>query len=481
MSPESSVSKRSALVISTMASFLTPFMGSSVNVALPSIGSEFQLNAILLSWVPTSFILAAAIFLIPFGKIADIYGRKKIFTSGMAIFTASSFLLAISTSITELISFRVLQGFGGAMIFGTGIAILTSVFPPGERGRALGINAASVYLGLSLGPFLGGFLTQHLGWRSIFLTSVPLGLMIIALILWKLKGEWAGAKGEKFDYVGSVVYGLAIISMMYGLSLLPTVAALLLIAVGAIGILAFIKWEMKVESPVFDITLFRNNTVFAFSNLAAFINYSATFGANFLLSLYLQYAKGFSPQDAGLILVSQPVVMTVFSPFAGKLSDKIEPRIVASAGMAFTVTGLFMFIFLNEKTSLGFIITGLILNGFGFALFASPNTNAIMSSIEKRFYGVASGTVGTMRLIGQMFSMSIVMMIFAIYIGRVQITPEYYQLFLRSEKAAFIIFTALCFGGIFASLARGKMRNKYATKQTSQKGYQFNRKFKGLE
>jgi MFS family permease len=228
-------------------------MGSSVNVALPSIGSEFQMDAILLSWVPTSFILAAAMFLIPFGKIADIYGRKRIFTYGIFTFTVSSFLLAIAHSATELISFRIVQGFGGAMIFGTGIAILTSVFPADERGKALGINVASVYLGLSLGPFLGGFMTQHLGWRSIFLINVPLGIVIIALIFWKLKGEWAEARWERFDCAGSVIYSLAIVSMMYGFSLLPAVSAIGLIIIGILGVLAFIKWEMKVESPVFDI------------------------------------------------------------------------------------------------------------------------------------------------------------------------------------------------------------------------------------
>jgi len=245
---------------------------------------------------------------------------------------------------------------------------------------------------------------------------------------------------------------------MYGFSLLPAMSGAWLILLGTLGILAFVKWEMKVESPVLDMKLFRTNMVFAFSNLAALINYSATFAVTFLLSLYLQYIKGLDPQNAGLILVSQPIVMAIFSPFAGRLSDRIEPRIVASTGMALTVLGLSLFTFLSEKTVLEFIVASLILLGVGFALFSSPNTNAVMSSVEKRFYGVASGTLGTMRLIGQMLSMGIAMLIFAIYIGRAQITPEYYLLFLRSVNVAFIIFAVLCFGGVFASLARGKVR-----------------------
>ncbi|MGQ9468357.1 MAG: MFS transporter [Nitrososphaerales archaeon] len=450
--------KRVALLVASLASFLTPFMISSVNIALPSIGGEFAMDVVLLSWVTASYLLASAMFLVPFGRIADIHGRKRVFTYGILIYTLSSFLLAISTSSTLLISFRILQGIGGAMIFGTGVAILISVFPIGERGKALGINVGSVYLGLSLGPFLGGFLTQNFGWRSIFLTGVPLGLMITAFVFLKLKGEWAEAKGEKFDFAGSTIYSLMLIAIMYGLSLLPEISGAWLILTGALGILAFVKWETKVESPVLDVNLFRNNRVFTFSNLAALINYSATFAVGFLLSLYLQYIKGLSPQSAGLILVSQPVVQAIFSPLAGWLSDRIEPRIVASIEMALTTVGLFLFTILDEKTTLEFIVFSLIFLGFGFALFSSPNTNAVMSSVKKKFYGVASATLGTMRLTGQMLSMGIAMLIFAIYIGRIQIIPEYYSLFLISEKVAFIVFASLCFIGIFASLVRGKVR-----------------------
>jgi EmrB/QacA subfamily drug resistance transporter len=451
-------SRRAALLVTTVGAFLTPFMGSSIAIALPSIGGELAMDAILLGWVATAYLLAAAMFLVPLGRIADIYGRKRICTYGMITYTAASLLSAISTSAAMLISFRVLQGIGGAMIFSTGVAILTSVFPPEERGRVLGINVAAVYAGLSLGPFVGGLLTQYLGWRSIFWANVPLGLLIIALIFWKLKGEWAEAKGEKFDIAGSIIYSLMLIAIMYGFTMLPELPGAGLILAGGLGIVAFVKWETKVKSPVLDVRLFRNNTVFALSNLAAFINYSATFAVSFLLSLYLQYIKGLTPQIAGLVLVAAPVVQAIFSPFAGRLSDKIEPRIVASLGMGLTVIGLIFFIFLGNTTSLWFIIAGLIILGFGFALFSSPNTNAVMSSVEKRFYGVASATLATMRQIGMMFSMGMVMLIFAIYLGRVQITPEYYAPFLSSLNTAFIIFTVLCFGGIFASLARGKVR-----------------------
>jgi len=194
------------------------------------------------------------------------------------------------------------------------------------------------------------------------------------------------------------------------------------------------------------------------SNLAALINYSATFAVGFLLSLYLQYVKGFNAQNAGLILIAQPVIMAALSPVAGRLSDKFEPRVLATAGMAFTTTGLILLIFLSQNTSLNYIFLALIILGLGFGLFSSPNTNAIMSSVEKKYYGVASGMVGTMRLIGQMLSLGVVLLLFSLYIGQVQITPEYHLLFLKSTKTAFTIFAILCFCGIFASLSRGKLR-----------------------
>jgi EmrB/QacA subfamily drug resistance transporter len=450
--------KRSALLIATLASFLTPFMVSSINIALPAIGREFSMTAVALSWVPTSYLLSAAMFLVPFGRLADIHGRKKIFSWGIWIFTAASLLLAFSPSAPFLLLFRAVQGFGSAMIFGTGIAIITSVFPAPERGRVIGITVSAVYLGLSCGPFIGGILTQHFGWRSIFLVNVPIGAGVIYLLAAKLKGEWAEARGERFDLPGALMYGATLPALMYGLSRLPSLSGGLLSLAGLTGLAWFIRWEVRAESPLLNMKLFTNNTAFALSNLAALINYSATFAVSFLVSLYLQYIKELSPQQAGLVLMAQPAVMALFSPAAGRLSDRIEPRVVASVGMGFCAAGLFLFTFLGADTSLGVIIGGLVLLGFGFALFSSPNTNAVMTSIDKRFYGVGSATLGTMRLSGQMLSMGIVMVIFAIRIGPGRIMPENFGLFLTSVRSAFILFSALCAGGIFASLARGKVR-----------------------
>ncbi len=446
--------KSIALLVTVLASFLTPFMGSATNIALPSIGKEFKVDAITLGWIATSYLLAAGMFSVPFGRLADVRGRKKVFVIGLLVYSIGSFLSAISPSAELLIGFRVVQGIGGAMIFATAVAILTSVFPPSERGKAIGVNTGAVYTGLSLGPFLGGYLTQNFGWRSVFFVNVPLGILALTLALLKLRGEWAEARGERFDFKGSVIYSLMLLLTIYSL----TELAVPFLIAGLILLFAFIASESRVEQPVLEIRLFRNNLTFSLSNLAALLNYSATFAVGFILSLYLQYVKGFDPQNTGMILISQPVIMAIFATFAGWLSDRIEPRIVASAGMAVTALSLFIFSNIDASTSISLIVANLMLLGFGLALFSSPNTNAIMSSVERKFFGVASATVATMRLTGQILSMALVMLVFSILMGRVEITPEYYPMLIESARLSFMLFTVLCVVGIFASLGRGRIR-----------------------
>lgn len=452
--------KQSVLLVSAFAAFLTPFLGSAVNLALPSIGKDFGATAVELGWIASSFILSSAMFLLPFGRLADIKGRKKIFKYGIMLFTLSAFLIIFSWDIISLIIFRIIQGIAGAMIFGTSLAILTSVFGPGERGRAMGINITAVYTGLSGGPVIGGLLTQYAGWRSIFAFLVPIGIISLYLIHKKMKPEWAEAKGEIFDRKGSVIYGISLASLMYGFSKLPSITGWILLAAGILAGTGFIMFEKKIENPVFDIRLVLRNRVFAFSGLAALIHYSATSATGFFMSLYLQYLKGFDAQTAGLIMISQPVMMALVSPFAGRLSDKYNPGIIASSGMGLTAAGLISLCFINANTSVTVIIALLVLMGVGFGLFSSPNSNAIMSSVEKRHLGVASGVVGTMRMTGQMFSMGIAMMLLAVYIGQAAIEPGTYTGLLAGMRTGFIIFSLLCIAGIFASLARNGRLSK---------------------
>jgi EmrB/QacA subfamily drug resistance transporter len=457
-SPDTLALRRTVAFAVNLGSFLTPFMAASVNLGLPAMSRDLAMGASALAWVASAYLLSAAVFTVPFGRIADIYGRRRILLYGNAIFALFSLLSAVAWSPTVMIASRALQGIGGAMIFATGTALLTSVFPPGERGRVLGNNVTAVYSGLALGPFLGGFLTEHFGWRSVFLVNFLLGLVLVLAVMWKLRGEWAEARGESFDGAGALLYGGALVLLMLGFSRLASELGLGLLLAGVAGLVGFVSWETRRPSPVLDVSLFRSNVVFAFSSLAALIHYSATFAVTFLLSLFLQSVQGRSPQGAGLILVAQPFTMALFSPMAGRLSDRVEPRLIASLGMGLTATGVFLLSFLRPTTSGAVILAELVLLGFGFALFSSPNTNAVMSSLDQRQLGVGSGILSTMRVLGQNLSMGIVMMVLALLLGGQQVGPATQPQFLSALHVVFWVFSGLGVVGVFASLARGRLR-----------------------
>lgn len=461
--------KKIILIVTCMAAFITPFLGASINIALPAVNADFGVtDQAMLGWVVTGFLLSAAIFIVPFGRIADEFGRKTVFMIGLVVIAISSILCSVSDSILMLILGRIVEGFGSAMIFGTSMAILTSAYPQKDRGKVLGINVAIVYLGLSAGPFLGGIITHYIGWRFIYAGITGFTLIVALLTMLLIKEEWRTPQTEKFDVTGTVLYGAMLFSLVYGLSQIPDLTGAYLICLSILLMVVFFWWELRHKNPVIKVRIFQNNQVFVFSNLAALINYSATFAVAFLLSLYLQYTRGFEPHTAGLIMIIQPIVQAVFSPLTGRLSDRIEPRIVASAGMGLCVIGLAVFALLTPETPLFVIIAGLVLMGLGFALFSSPNTNAIMSSVEKSDYGVASGMVSTMRLIGQMMSQGIAMLTFSVIMGHVEIAQDHSQL-MNSIKIAFVIFALLCIIGLTFSLIRGNLRKVETpgiTKQT---------------
>lgn len=444
------------LLVVTLASLLTSFSGSSVNVALPVIAKELGITAVYLSWVPTIYLLFSAILLIPMGRLADIVGRKKIFVTGIIIFSFSSLLCALVSSGTALIFARASQGIGASMVFATSVAILISAFPIGQRGKAIGFNTASVYVGLSIGPFLGGILTHYIGWRSIFFVSVAIGLINLPFIFFKIHDEWHESKGEPFDFTGSIVYAVSLSAMIIGFSFLPKITGIFMTFCGISGLVVFTIFESKTSHPVLNVGLFLENKVFAFSNFAAAINYSATASVAFFLSLYLQIVKGFTPQEAGFILVAQPIVQALLSPMTGHISDRVEPRILSSLGMSFTASGLFLLSVFTHKTGVPMIMFCLVLFGLGFALFASPNTNAIMSSVEKKHLGIASSTLATMRIVGQMMSMGIATLLVAVFIGNVKLTSSNSDDFIRAMTYGFHIFAVLCVVGIYFSWSRGR-------------------------
>ncbi|OGV63467.1 MAG: hypothetical protein A2498_09240 [Lentisphaerae bacterium RIFOXYC12_FULL_60_16] len=454
------------LTVVVLSSFLVPFMMAALNIALPSIGNDLELDAVMLGWVATTYLLTAAVLLLPCGRAGDLYGRRIVFLYGMGTYTVGSFLSSLAPGILSLLTARIIQGIGGAMVFSTGTAILISAVAPRNRGRALGWNVAAVYLGLSLGPVLGGIIAHDLGWRWIFGLNAGAGLLATLLTIRCLHDNTAEAVGKRFDFTGAGIYGWGLITFLYGCTRISDPVGPLCILVSILSGIYFVRHELHTASPLLDIRLVRTNLPFLLSNTAALIHYAATAGLGFILSLYLVNIRGFTPRDAGWIMIAQPVMMTLFSPLAGRWSDRIPPWKLASLGMSLTAIGLGTFCILQPDTPLWSIMTGLGILGFGFALFSSPNTHAIMGSVEPRHYGMASGILASMRSIGQMTSMAIVMMILTLVMGRGKTVLEAPEQFGRSARIACAVFSALCVAGLFASLARGR-KNTLATETTT--------------
>lgn len=439
----------------SVASFLMPFMLSGVGVALPSIGREFGASAVELGLVETAYMASASIFLLAMGRLGDLHGRRRVFQWGIALFTVVGAAMPFSGSMRVLIALRFLQGIGGAMVASTGPAIVVAVFPPEKRGRALGVLVAAIYAGLSCGPPVGGALISSLGWRSIYYLTVLLGVGAFGGLAWKLRGDWAEAKGEPFDWRGSAVYACALLVLTAGaVNLRAGDWAWGLLASGALGLWAFTVLEARTPYPILDVGLLRDNRVFALSNLAALLNYAATFGVTFFLSLYLQYAKGMTPHHAGLVLVVSPLTQTLLSPACGRLSDRVAADRVATAGMALCALGVGAAATLSASSPLWVIVATLLLLGLGFALFSSPNTSVIMGSVPPRQLGVASGVSASMRTLGMMVSMTLVTVLLSLFMGGKPVTAETQGAFLVSMRASLACFSLLCLAGIGCSLGR---------------------------
>lgn len=454
------MNKNSALLVLCLASFLVPFMGSAINLSLPQIGETFALKAVSLSWVATAYLIATAIFQVPFARLADLVGRKKVFITGILLFGFTTFMCGFAPSGTILIVLRAISGLGCAMMFGTNMAILTSIFSPSERGKAIGINTSVVYFALASGPYFGGLLTHYWGWQSLFYFIGVFGFLVAAGAFLLLKGEWIESKGERFDYTGSIIYAVGLFGLIFGFSTLPKIQSFLWIATGIVSFIIFILYELKDKQPVFNVRIFSGNKVFGLSCISALINYACTSAIAFMLSLYLQYVRGFNALHAGRILIIQACVQCIVSIFAGKLSDKINPSFLATSGMCIISIGLIGLIFLTPDASITYIVVLIALLGFGFGMFSSPNSNIIMSSVDKKYYGQASATIGTMRLTGQAFSMGIAMMAISLYVGNRIITPELHPKFMQSFHVCFEICAALCLVGAYASSFRVKKNNQ---------------------
>ncbi|BBJ27447.1 MFS transporter [Athalassotoga saccharophila] len=404
--------KVKALFVTSLGSFLTPFTSSLISFAVPKIAGTFHSTFTDIVWVPMAYLIALPTFMILLGRLSDMYGRIRFYRIGFIIFSIGALLASIADNIYFLIISSFVMGFGGALIGTNATAIISIVYPKERRGWALGINAMSVYLGLTMAPVLGGILTQFFLWQAIFLINIPIaiGALILTFIYMKRIKIDEIKKKEKIDVAGSLIFTGSIFSIVLYLSLgqiYDFTSTVYLLIVGLMLIFAFVLYERRVQSPMLDISLFTANRTFAAANFTAFLNYVSTFSITFVFSIFLQMVIGYPPFIAGMLLMVEPILMVIFSPISGKLSDRYGSRGIASAGMLIIAIAFFILSFINTKSGIASIAIPLGILGVGFGLFSAPNTNSVMGSVNTSKVGVASGTLGTMRFTGQLLSLAL--------------------------------------------------------------------------
>jgi MFS family permease len=439
----SDAGRRQVLTAAVLGSSLAPFMVSGLVVALPAIGDEFSADAVSLGWLANIFFLSAAVFLVPLGRIADMYGVKKVFVTGIGVYLVSSVLSLLAPSIQFLTAARFVTGIGGGMIFGTSIALLSLAFPESERGKAIGINVTGMFTGFLLGFFLGGFMTYYLGWRSIFVLTIPVELFAIGLILLRIRGECELSRNREHDIPGMILYALSMLLLMTGFSSLPRTVGAITFAAGIACLMLFILREVRAKSPILDLRLFAGNKTFARANLAALLFNTSNFAVIFLLSLYLQDIRNFDARISGIILLTLVLFMALFSTYAGKLSDRIAPRLVIGTGAVLSSAGLVILTLLGADTPIQIVIIALAVMGTGFAFFQSPLLRTLVSSVPRDMYGLASSMVETMRLVGMTISIAIATILFTFFIGSVHITPAISREFTATIHVVFWIFLGI--------------------------------------
>ena len=450
-------SRKAVLKAATITAFITTFMGSALNLSIPAMEGDFNVGGAMAGWIVTAYTISVAALSVPFGSVADISGRRRVFLAGVGGFLAISVLCVFAWNIWVLLFLRALQGASAAMIFSTNNAILISAYPDSERGRVLGLSTAATYVGLSAGPVIGGFLNHYMSWHAVF------GAAAIAAAVAFFEGYRSIPKDTKNapeagpDVAGNLFYVGAVAVSLYGLGNLTAMnAGPFIFAAGIILGVIFVLIERKKTNPVMKITMFTESAPFTLSSLAALLNYGATYAISYLVSIYLQVVMDFTSQTAGLILIVMPLMQALFSPAMGALSDRIKPYKLATCGMLLCVLALLMFSRLSETTGLWYVIASLMTAGFGFSMFASPNTNAIMDCVGPEDYSVANSIVATMRTYGQSASMGTVSVVMGITIGTMALEESQAADLVRTMKISFTVFIVLCIIGVFMSAFRGK-------------------------
>ncbi len=467
--------KWAVMAIVAIGVFMATLDSSIVNISLPTIAQYFTvpLNGAI-EWVIIAYLVANAAALLTAGRLADMIGRKIVWIAGLIVFTTGSALCGASPWLVFLIGARTLQGLGGALLMAISPALLTSAFPANERGKALGLNAITVALGVSVGPTLGGLITAYFSWRWIFYVNVPIGIIGLIATLRILTEQVRRSRGH-FDPWGAILLALGLAAITAGLSFgqelgwtSPPLISLL--AVGTASLVALPFVEMRVADPIIDLSLFHNR-VFLSANLSLILSFLALFAVSFMLPFYFEELRNFPTEQAGILLTPFPITLAIIAPFSGSLADRIGTRWLAAGGLTIACIGLVLIGQLNEKSSIWDIVWRLIFTGVGQAIFQSPNNSALLGSAPRQRQGIASGFLATGRTVGQSLSVALAGSIFAalggaqagrlLSIGHpVQDVSQLQQIFVHSFQVTFIVSAAIAAIGIFASLVRGKEEGK---------------------
>ncbi len=452
----------SAVSLGTLMSTLD---GSIVNVAMPSIQRDLRIDLTTVEWVAVAYLLVVGSLLLPVGRLGEVLTFKRVYLVGFTIFTVASVCCGASPTPGTLIAFRAVQGVGAAMIMAMGPAIVARTFPATERGRALGLNGVSVSIGLSLGPVLGGILTEVGTWRAIFLINVPIGVLAIAWASRVLPVETPG-RGQSFDARGAALSGTSLFALLLALSkgqdwgwTSPATIGLVLVSV-VLG-LALIVVERSTLQPMIDLALFRVRA-FSAGLASVIVAFAGLFTATFLLPFLLQLGSGLSPIEAGLLMTPVPITMAIVAPFSGSASDRFGPRVLASTGMAIMTLALLSLTQLPSAFTLGDLLWRLVLLGLGQGLFMSPNSSAVLGSVPRRRVGTASGTLAQMRVVGQALGIALSAAIVAtrlpVHLASGSAGTPAAQASAALTAAihdAFAVAAAICCIGIATSLVRG--------------------------
>lgn len=447
------------IFITFITSFFSVFILTGVILGAPEIGAEFKMNNVVQNWIPTILVFVVTMFTLPAGQLCGKFGFKKSLIIGQAVILIGLTICCISISTEMFFASRILQGIGIAIVNVCEMAITVLAIKKENRGRALGIIVTGVYLGTSLSPVLCGFLVENFGWRSMFYITIFFNAICTILLFLKMDKEWKPNENDKIDIKGMAIYMISIFFLIYGITTFMTIEGKIYVALGIILIISYGLFELKQKTPSFQVRLFKNKA-FTSYNIAGICGYLAIMALTTIFNYYFQYVKGWDVELTGLILLISPVVMSITAPNAGKLSDKIHPQKIATAGMIVTIFGFLILIFLNSNTSIYMIVLAMILTALGMGLFSSPNMNAIMSSVDSKYAAHASASQLTMRGIGQAMSLSFLTLVFSWIMGSLPLSSKYAGLIIQSSRIVCLICAIACAIAIISSVVGIKLENK---------------------